>query len=150
MRKFELTFARHGIEHRAPYCDPALVQTAFGIADGLKLKHGRNKYILRKALATIVDPIFLKVPKRPQRMRYDLAFAQRVDQLAGELLASDEVRRRGLFEPGSIECLFSRGPNRPYTPEAAMRIWTAMLTELWVQLFVDRRGAFPQASEKAA
>ena len=112
LRKFELTFARHGIEHRAPYCDPELVQTAFGIADDLKLKHGHNKYILRKALETIVDPIFLKVSKRPQRMRYDLAFG-RVDQIAGELLASDAVRRRGLFEPGSVRVLFSRGPNRP-------------------------------------
>ncbi len=148
--KFERTFAASGLEHRSPFLDVDLARAAFSITDALKIRRRINKYVLRKALATIVDDEFCGLAKFPQRMRYDLAFAETLDRIAAEPLSDANVRRRGLFEPASIRALFVRPPGQPYSAEAAMRIWTALLTEYWAELFVDDRAGLRAADQDAA
>jgi asparagine synthetase B (glutamine-hydrolysing) len=140
-QKFERTFAASGLEHCSPFCDLALARAAFTITDKLKIRFHVSKYVLRRALATIVDDEFRQLPKFPQRMRYDVAFAETLDEVAREALSDASVQRRNLFEPHSIRRLFRSRRERPYSAEAAMRLWTAVLTEIWAQLFLDQRGA---------
>jgi asparagine synthase (glutamine-hydrolysing) len=141
IHKFERTFAAAGLEYSSPFYDLDLVRSAYTITDKLKIRYGVQKYILRRALATIVDDEFRQLPKFPQRMKYDRAFAEVLDEVAGAALADDNVRRRGWFDPDDIRALFRPDRNRPYSAEAAMRLWTATLTEYWAQLFVDGRTA---------
>lgn len=141
IHKYERTLAAFGVEYRSPFYDLELVRSAYTITDRLKIRNRVEKYILRSALSTIVDDEFCHLAKFPQRMKYDLAFADALDAVAASTLSEEAVRGRGLFEPEGIRRLFRSRADRPYAPEAAMRLWTAVLTELWAQQFVDGRSA---------
>jgi asparagine synthase (glutamine-hydrolysing) len=139
--KHDRAYGAWGLEARSPFHDVEFARAAFTITDRLKIRGRADKYVLRKAVATVVPEEFGSLPKFPQRMRYDLEFAEALDAVAVPALADEEVQRRGLFEPDGIRRLFRRRADRPYSPEAAMRLWTAVLTEYWAQQFVDRRRA---------
>ena len=48
---------------------------------------------------------------------------------------------RGLFEPSYVAALRRRPARKPYGRERVYRLWSLLLTELWSQLYLDRRGA---------
>jgi asparagine synthase (glutamine-hydrolysing) len=139
--KFERGFGAFGLEHRTPFCDRDLARTAFSITDRLKIRRGQEKYIFRRALADVVPSEFHQLAKFPQRMLYDEAFADALDEVADDVLNEEAVSRRGLFDPDSIRLLRARPGGRAYSSEGAMRLWTAVGTELWARQFLDREAA---------
>jgi asparagine synthetase B (glutamine-hydrolysing) len=138
--KHDRGYGAWGLQARSPFQDIEFARVAFTITDRLKIRWAMDKYVWRKALATIVPEQFRRAPKFPQRMRYDLEFAEALDALAISALSDEAVRRRGLFEPEGIRRLFRPRQDQPYSAEAAMRLWTALLTEFWAQQFLDRCG----------
>jgi asparagine synthase (glutamine-hydrolysing) len=140
IQKFERPFASWGVGHLSPFHDRILVDTAYRISDKFKIKNGVEKYIFRKALDGIVPKGLLNVPKLPQRMNYDLEFSNTLDQVAVKYLSKDRVEARGFFRFADIERLKRRQRNSPYSPEGGMRLWTALLTEIWATEFLDNRG----------
>jgi asparagine synthase (glutamine-hydrolysing) len=142
-QKFERPFAAWGLSHGSPFYDPNLVKLAFSIPERLKIRNGNGKYILRKALESIVPNEFLNRPKFAQRMHYDLTFSVAFDELIDRHLSPERVADRGFFDYADIEALRERKANQSYRPETAMRLWTILLTELWATEFIDRRGAGP-------
>jgi hypothetical protein len=75
------------------------------------------------------------------RMTYDDVFADRLDALADRYLSRDRVAARGIFDAAEIAGLRRYRRNGRYHAEAGMRIWTAIVTEIWAEIFVDGRGA---------
>jgi asparagine synthase (glutamine-hydrolysing) len=143
MAKYERSFASVAIGYRSPYCDLDFARFAYTISDALKIRYGRQKYILRKALCSVVPDEFLQVPKFMQRMKYDEAFSSTLEALCTDVLAQEAVEKRGFFQYSEIRKLLGRPPSKPYGPEAAMRLWTALCTEIWAQEFLDKRGLGP-------
>jgi asparagine synthase (glutamine-hydrolysing) len=140
IHKFERNFSAFGLEHRSPFYDLNLVRAAYTITDRLKITRKAQKYIFRKAMANIVPDEFRQIPKFPQRMRYDQAFADILDAVGRPLLMGHGgLAGRGIFEESSLRRLFRAPGQEAYRDEAAMRIWTAMNTELWLRAFTDRR-----------
>jgi len=140
VQKFERGFAAHGVEYRSPFYDLEFVRTAYTVTDKLKLVRGNDKWIWRRAARRWVPTELCEVPKLPQRMRYDSGFADELDAWFAEAFGPDRPNR-GLFERATLDALIRPGgPERGYGDEAAMRIWTAVMTELWAQRFIDARG----------
>jgi asparagine synthase (glutamine-hydrolysing) len=137
--KFERTFAASGVGYTSPCLDVSFARMAFTIDERLKIRRGMEKYIFRTALASVVPERFRSIPKHPQRMRYDVEFADCLDRLADALLSPSSVKARGFFEQRSIDRLRRRSAGRPYAAEAAMRLWTALATETWARLFLDNK-----------
>lgn len=52
------------LECREPFLDPKLIDFAFAIPDSLKIKNGKNKYLLRKILAKYVPDQLIERPKQ--------------------------------------------------------------------------------------
>ncbi|MEQ8770958.1 MAG: asparagine synthase-related protein [Phycisphaerales bacterium] len=140
LRKFERTFGAWGVEPRTINTDDAFVRAAFDIDDALKIKGGQQKWVFRRAVEPWVPAEFRDIPKFPQRMEANRDLADALDELFDDLLAPDAVRERGIFEPESIQRLRRSGRSKPYTHEGGMRLWTAVMTELWARAFLDRRG----------
>ena len=141
--KYERCFAAYGIAYRSPFCDVTFARSAYTISDSLKIKNGAQKYILRRAMASVVPEAFLAVPKFMQALKQDAAFADRLDQVCSRVLSREAVTRRGLFDYAEIERLSRRPPGGTYTRDAANRLWTALTTEVWARLFIDGRGRPP-------
>ena len=135
--KFERTFGASGVGYTSPCLDVSFARTAFTIDERLKIRNDTEKYIFRTAMAAVVPKRFRSVPKHPQRMQYDIEFAECLDELAERYLSPSSVQSRGFFEGGSIVRIRQRSPGRPYAAEAAMRLWTAIATEIWARLFLD-------------
>lgn len=79
------------------------------------------------------------------RLRNDLALAEAVDNLAEHLLPAAAVRDRGVFDVAYVDRMRRRPNRKPYLEEQLYRLWTLILTEIWFRIFIDRRGAFPDA-----
>lgn len=139
--KYERSFAASGLGYRSPFVDEAFARTAFRVSDRLKIRGLRDKYILRQALQPFVPAHLLKLPKFAQRMQCDLGFSDTLDRVADLVLTEEAVEERGLMDPAALAALRRRDPTAAYPYENAMRVWTAVLTELWAREFLDRRGA---------
>ena len=141
--KVERTLGAGGVRFSSPYLDRDFMRVAFTVPSAYKIQRGKEKYVLRQALKAIIPAEVLNVPKFPMRMKYDQDFSDTLDALAERILAKDRVEARGLMEFAAIERLRRRKPGRPYSSEGAMRLWTALLTEIWAHQFLDLRGAKP-------
>ncbi len=66
----------------------------------------------------------------------------KLQRLADQFLSSERIRRRGFFEYADIDRI-RRACKRSYHPETAMRLWTAIVTEIWAEIYLDCRGRHP-------
>ncbi|MFT5423085.1 MAG: asparagine synthase (glutamine-hydrolyzing) [Phycisphaerales bacterium] len=135
-KKMERVFASFGIQYRSPFHDRALARVAYSIDEKLKVTRTEQKHILRETLGRWVPERYIRIPKFPQRMAYNARFAEQIDRVFDEVLNPEAVESLGVFAPADIARLRRTDPNAAYPDEAAMRIWTAALTHLWVRRFV--------------
>jgi asparagine synthase (glutamine-hydrolysing) len=135
----------YGLRFRSPFTDLDLIKDAFTIAGHWKIHGIKEKYVLRKAMQSLLPEAVLNRPKFPQAMNYDLAFSNVLEDTLQAVFSTQVIQSRGFFRVDDIDRLRRRPAGKAYSPEQAMRLWTAMLTEIWAQIFVDRRGA-PVAS----
>jgi asparagine synthase (glutamine-hydrolysing) len=145
----ERTLAAWDLRYCSPFLDKALMRVAFTISDTFKIKKGREKYILRRALESLVPPEVLQVRKSPQRMASDLAFSNALDTMADTILSRERIERRGIFRHDEIAALKRTKSDRPYLFETGMRLWTAILTEIWAEQFLERNGVIGEGSAAA-
>jgi asparagine synthase (glutamine-hydrolysing) len=96
-----------GLEVRAPFLDPALVELAATIPSELKLHGWTTKYILKSALEGILPPTVIR--RRKQGLGVPIAAWLR-GPLRGVMesrLGPARVRHRGLFDPTAVTRLVS-------------------------------------------
>jgi asparagine synthase (glutamine-hydrolysing) len=144
-QKLERTFAAWGVRYQSPFLDRNVISAAFSVPDALKFKNGKNKYLLRTALQAWVPDEFRHVPKRPQRMRYDLEFARSLDEAADHYLGHQRSSRQRIFCSSDLSNLKALKRNGVYPAEGAMRLWTAILTQIWFDKFAMHAGDSPPA-----
>ena len=118
-----------GLEVRAPFLDPALVELAATIPSELKLNGWTTKYILKSALEEILPPTVIR--RRKQGLGVPIAAWLR-GPLRGVMesrLAPARVRHRGLFDPTAVTRLVSahvegRGDHRKI-------LWALLMLDAW-------------------
>jgi asparagine synthase (glutamine-hydrolysing) len=137
----EHLYSAVGVRMNAQHTNPAFIAAALSIPDRLKIRGMTQKYILRKACAGLLPQRSLAVGKSFNRLKHDLALCDVLDAMADDLLAPGAVAARGLFEPSYVAALRKRPAHKPYGRERIYRLWSLLLTELWSQLYLDRRGA---------
>jgi asparagine synthase (glutamine-hydrolysing) len=124
-----------GLECRVPYLDLDLVEFAARIPPGLKLKRGKSKHILKRALADRLPRSVVERSKSgfgvPLRkwIKHDLR--EMVDDLVSEAC----VRRRGLFRWEAVRAI-RRGVDRG-SGDYAYLLWALLTLELWHRAFLD-------------
>lgn len=141
MPKVEKPHSSHGMEIRSPFTDPDLIEFSFLLPESFKIRGFKDKYILRKALVPLIPKEIAQRPKFPQSMDYDLRLSEVLDALADKYLNSKLVKQRGFFKVSEIESLRQRNHRKAYSSNRAMRLWTAITSEIWAQTFLDNRGA---------
>jgi asparagine synthase (glutamine-hydrolysing) len=142
LARIERPLQAFSIDYTSPYLDTSIVDFAFTIPGGLKIKNGTQKYILRKAMQPLVGPQLYKAPKELMRMKQNLDFAQALDSLASRYLSSERIRRRGFFDEAQVKQIRTEAL-RVTHPENVMRLWTLLVTEIWAEIYIDGRGRHP-------
>jgi asparagine synthase (glutamine-hydrolysing) len=133
--KVDIAAMAQGLEVRCPFLDTKVVEFASCLPARL-LMRPRGKYLLRRALASLLPQAILSRSKRgfglPLRrwMRRDLATMVR------DVLLDRTARERGFFDPRVVRQLVDGlGGNDYVAPD---RVWTLLMLELWFREFVDR------------
>jgi asparagine synthase (glutamine-hydrolysing) len=134
-----------GLDVRVPLFDRALAEASFTLPPSLKIHGATEKYLLKRILSRhLPDEI---VWRRKYGMSVPIT-----DWVLGPLAATVEsllgpasLGRRGYFRSEYVEAL-RRGENDPHETRnrrLGERLWTLVMLEAWLRVFVDGRGRKP-------
>lgn len=124
----------HSIEAREPLLDHKLVEFSATIPPELKLRNGRTKDILKRAMHGILPDEILNRRKQGFAIPLGRWFRGQLTEFVDDLLLSETSRARGIFNMNSIErivAMHNRGRNMD------LHIWTLISFELWCRMFLD-------------
>jgi len=118
-----------GLEVRAPFLDPPLVDLACRIPSSFKLRGWTTKYILRRALASDLPEDVLTRRKQGFGVPLDTWLRGPLRAAMQERLEPGRLARQGLFEPGAVSRLIAEhvGGRRNHRKV----LWALMMFEAW-------------------
>lgn len=120
----------HGLEVRAPFLDKNLVEFAFRIPASIKMRYGRRKYLLKKALGQILPSEIMRRKKRGFLIPVASWLRGVLKPLADEFLGAGYIRKQGLFRPDTIERL--RKEHSEGRADRRKELWTLLVLQLWL------------------
>ncbi len=129
MEKTDKATMACSLEARLPLLDPRLVDLAFQIPSQYKIKGGRTKQILKRAVASVVPPEVLRKPKHGFSVPTDPWFRGDLKKFTFDVLFDERTRRRGYFNMCIIEDLWREHvAGREVWDE---QLWLLLNLELW-------------------
>lgn len=136
------------LDVRVPLFDRALAEASFRLPPQMKLRGATEKYILKRILRR-------HLPKEiVWRRKYGMSVPVTdwaLGPLAGvmeELLGAQSLNRRGYFRNEYVSRL-RQGQNDPHEirrRRLGERLWTLLMLEAWLRVFIDGRGRKPGAA----
>jgi asparagine synthase (glutamine-hydrolysing) len=100
-RKDRMSMA-HGLEVRVPYCDHRLVEYVYNTPWSMKTFDGREKSLLRAAVADLLPESVLRRRKSPYPSTQDPAYEQSLRQSLTKLLEDQDAPVAGLINRGRV------------------------------------------------
>jgi asparagine synthase (glutamine-hydrolysing) len=127
------------VEVRVPFLDRELAEfVAWSIPPNLKVKgflRPTTKYIFRRAMRDILPREVLQQPKAGFAAPVDYWLAHDLKEMVDDLLSSEQVRARGLFQPAVVRRFVDE--HRSGRHDWSMQLWQFLTLELWMQTFID-------------
>lgn len=124
------------IEARVPFLDRSLVELAMGLPLAQKMKNGRMKVILRRAMQGVVPDA---VVERTDKIGFT---APTAEWMRGplrpwwrDLISSQSFRERGCFNPAGTESLAASVEKG--NDARAEDLWRVAIVEQWARQFLD-------------
>jgi asparagine synthase (glutamine-hydrolysing) len=93
------------LETRAPFLDGDLMELAFSMPGHLKIRNGERKWILKRAMRDVLPDSILNRRKEGFSIPMKNWLRRELQPLLRDLLSSDRVARRGLFDPDAVQQL---------------------------------------------
>ncbi len=121
------------LEVRAPLLDYELVEFVMGLPSRLKLKGLTSKYILKKAMKSILPHEVIQRKKKGFGVPIAKWVKGPLKDLFEDLLSPDRIRQEGFLNPEYVASLLkdhlaSKKDNRK-------QLWTLLVWELWVNRY---------------
>jgi asparagine synthase (glutamine-hydrolysing) len=132
------------LEAREPLLDHKLLEFAARVPSALKLRNGRSKYLLRRALARRVPSRILDRGKQGFEAPIGEWLRGPLAQMASALLLDGRLRERGLFGGREVTRLWEE--HRTRRADHRHRLWQLLMLELWFRQHVD--GTVHPAAER--
>jgi asparagine synthase (glutamine-hydrolysing) len=103
----------HSVEGRFPFLDYRVVEFSTTIPVRFKMKVLNEKYLLKRAVGTLIPSSVQKRPKQPYRAPDAKSFFHQESQAArhayiNELLSPEQIRKNGLFNPAAVQKLVDK------------------------------------------
>jgi asparagine synthase (glutamine-hydrolysing) len=136
----------HGLEIRVPFTDHKLIEFLARVPWQAKLHRGQTKRLLRQAAQHWLPEKILQRGKVGLNPPMGLWLRGHLRSLVNEYLGSDQIRRRGYFDPSTVEELI-RGlmtGRRDYS----LHLWALISFEEWHRQYLDSKPG-PQSIEMA-
>jgi len=137
----------HSLETRVPLLDHRLVEFAATVPPELQLRGTTTKYLLKRAMRATLPESILHRPKQGFAIPLGRWFGAGFDELLRDVLLSDTVRRRGIFD---VDALEHRLRHRRRDGGLGLDIWTLLSFELWCRAFLEGGTRLPIAPSRSS
>lgn len=120
---------RAGIKARGPLVDPEIIEFSKTLPVSMKIKNGKNKWILRRILHKYIPEKMIDRPKMGFGVPIDEWLRGPLRSWAEELLDEKEIKREGILDPGILGKLWKehQGGKR----NNAYHLWDALIFQSW-------------------
>jgi len=136
LEKVDKSTMAFGIEVRVPFLDNALTDYVLGLPGTYKVRAGRKKYLLRRALRGIVPDYVLDAPKRGFAVPFENWLRGPLVPYMESVLFDDSTRRAGLFSENVLrERIAAHVKGRR---NFGYMLWKAMHLALWHREYISR------------
>ena len=99
----------HSVEIRVPYLDHRLIELAARIPSHMKIRGLREKYILKRAVASLLPPAIAERPKHPYRAPITQSLLRgKTREQTREHLQPRALQETGYFNAGRVQHLLQR------------------------------------------
>ena len=120
------------LEARVPLLDHRVVEFVLSLADEVRVPAGRPKALLRSVLSRYVPDALVDRPKQGFAVPLDAWLRGPLRGLLTDYLASDRLRREGLFDPAVVETWV----NRFLAGEIGhARVWVLLVYQMWAEKY---------------
>jgi asparagine synthase (glutamine-hydrolysing) len=138
----------NSLEVRCPLLDHKLAEFAAAIPNAWKLKNGRGKQILLRALGDRLDPDLLNRPKMGFAVPLPHWLRKSLREFAWDHLTSAAFIGRGIARPEFVRTLLEE--HQRQRRDNSGWIWRLLMLELWFRQFEERGGDCAQRQSTAA
>jgi asparagine synthase (glutamine-hydrolysing) len=125
------------LESRVPLLDHHVIELAATIPSSLKLRDGRGKYILKRALEHMLPSELLHRRKMGFAVPVAKWFRHELAGYVQDTLSSRRVRQRGFFEPDAVSSMLD--DHISGRRDRSTQIWMLLALEAWCVAWLDRR-----------
>ena len=125
----------HSIESRVPLLDNDVIEFAATLPSRFKIRDGRRKAVLKRALGSLLPAGILERRKQGFGVPLGTWFRGGLTDLFSDVLNAPRTRQRGYFEPRFVDRLVREhlGGTRDHTD----RLWQLLVFELWHREYLD-------------
>jgi asparagine synthase (glutamine-hydrolysing) len=125
------------LECRVPLLDHELVELAARMPEQVKIRGGRLKHVMKRALGNMLPRDILERKKRGFGTPMGAWLRQELAPLVQELLGERVLRARGLFRPEAVrDLLAAHHANRI---DGTDRLLALLHFEVWARMYLDHR-----------
>jgi asparagine synthase (glutamine-hydrolysing) len=121
-----------GLEVRVPFCDHRLVELAFNLPYALQVADGREKSVLRAAVADVLPDSIVGRVKSPYPRNQDIDYVRTIQKQLREAVAEDSAGLSALAGPGWTAQALER-PAEHVDPGTRMAIERALDLDVWLR-----------------
>jgi asparagine synthase (glutamine-hydrolysing) len=137
--KMDIATMANSLEARSPFLDWQLAEFAARLPSSFKVNGTTSKYILKKAVASLVPGDNMHRPKQGFAVPVGLWFRGELKDFLADHVLGSRFQERGLFKPAAVQRLFD--DHQRGAGDYAHQLWTLLMLELWFREFIDRAPA---------
>jgi len=126
----------HSVEERVPFLDLDLVNFAFSIPSGMKMKNGQTKYLFRKAMEGKLPAKILNKKKWGFTVNPYLQFKKDLKSVAENILTKEYIEQHGIFNYNYIQQILNHKPN-PRLRWHYNYLWIVLGFAIWEKMFIS-------------
>ncbi len=127
----------NSLEVRVPFLDHRLLEWILRLPFGLRFRHGRGKYLLRKLAARYLPSEVLKHRKQGFTVPLGRWLHGKLSDWVEDIFRSPSFRQRGIVRPEAALEMLAMHRSRRY--ELGHRIWSLVILEAWARVWLDGR-----------
>jgi asparagine synthase (glutamine-hydrolysing) len=136
MEKVDKSTMAHGIESRVPMLDHELTDYVLGLPSRIKIRGGRMKFLLRRALCGVLPDEVLNGPKTGFGVPYGYWLRGPLHAYACDVLIGESEKKSYLFERKTLEKLLRE--HRLCRADHSFLLWKCMNLALWHRFFISQ------------
>ncbi|MBZ0106534.1 MAG: asparagine synthase (glutamine-hydrolyzing) [Sulfuricella denitrificans] len=136
MTKVDRATMSSGLESRAPFLDHGVAGFAWTLPLSMKIRHGRNKWLLRQVLYRHVPEGLVERPKMSLAVPLDSWLRGPLQAWAESLLDAQRLKDEGFFLPGPVRQKWLEHLSGRHDWQHAL--WPVLMFQAWLEKWGGR------------